>query len=180
MKRLVLLIISTLICGVVFMSCDKQSTIDDYADWTNKMVELHEHNQNKISITEGIWGTLVQREGDCMPGIIGEVRPNPCKLFPVKREILIYEYTKWNEAMLSDNSFVFYAKVYTKLVAKTMPDNEGFFQLKLKPGKYSVFVKEKGLLYANSGDGQGGIAPIIVEHSKISELNWLQINYASD
>ena len=179
MKKLFLMIIPALICGV-FVSCDKQSTVNDFTDWTNKPVELRDHNRNKISVTEGICGTLVQREGDCMPGIIGEVRPNPCKLFPVKREILIYEYTKWNEAVLSNNSFVFFEKVHTKLIAKTMSDNEGFFEVKIEPGKYSVFAKEKGLLYANLGDGQGGIAPITVESSKTSEINWLQINYAYD
>jgi hypothetical protein len=140
--------------------------------------EKEEDNQNKIRITEGIWGTLLQREGDCMPG--GEVRPNPCKIFPVKREVWVYEYAIFDkDVVLSDDSFVFFKKVNTQFVAKTISDKEGFFELALKPGKYSVFIKERGLLYASSGDGQGGISPVIVEPSKVSEHN-LEINYAYD
>jgi len=180
MNRVVLLIISALICGMATVSCDNQSAIDNYGDWTNKTQALREHNQKKISVMEGIWGTLVQREGNCMPGAVDETMPNSCRLFPVKREIWIYEYTVWNEAVSSSHSPVFFENVHTKLIAKVKSDNEGFFEVKLKPGKYSVFVKEKGLLYANFGDGQGGIAPVSVELSKVLEIDWLQINYAYD
>ena len=61
----------------------------------------------------------------------------------------------------------------------TNKTEEGFFEFALEPGTYSVFVKEKGLLYASAGDGQGGINPVIIEASKVSEHK-LMINYASD
>jgi len=54
---------------------------------------------------------------------------------------------------------------------------QGFFELELEPRKYSVFVKEKGKLYANWGDGQGGLCPVLVESSKVSEIN-LILDYA--
>jgi hypothetical protein len=143
-------------------------------DWTNKTWELREHNKNKVSITEGIWGTLVKTEGNCMPPI----DENSCKQFPIMREIVVYEYTTFEEAIPSSDSFVFFEKVNTKLVATTTSDIEGFFQIKLKPGKYSVFVKENQLLWANLFDGYGGISPVIVESSKISEIE-LDVDYGA-
>jgi hypothetical protein len=139
----------------------RESITDDDGDWTNKMAELREHNKNKISITEGIWGTVMKRVGNCIPIVIGEGedRPSSCKYFPVKREVLIYEYTFYGYAKPSSFSLAFYEKVNTKLIARTTSDEEGFFELALKPGKYSVFVIEYGLLYASSGDGQGGKIP---------------------
>ena len=142
-------------------------------DWTNKTEELRIHNASKISIKEGIWGTLVKTEGDCMPAIDWE--NTTCKQFPVKREILIYEYTKINETR---HEFTKFLEVYTKLVATATCDEEGFFELALESGKYSVFVREGGYLYANSFDGQGGISSITVESSKVSE-EFLNLNYAS-
>jgi len=145
----------------------------DKIDWTNKTRELCIHNEKKISITEGIWGTLVKTEGNCMPIIDWE--NTTCKQYPVKREILVYEYTKMNETRHDEGAKFF--EVYTKLVATTTCDEEGFFELVLKPGKYSVFVNEGEYLYANLFDGQGGIMPITIELSKVSEF-FLNLDYA--
>jgi hypothetical protein len=140
---------------------------DNY-DWTNKTDDLYKHNEKKISITEGIWGTLIQREGNWMPGADGNR-----KEFPAQRKVAVYEYTTVEEIKGYPTS----CEVFTKLIATTTCDKEGFYELKLKPGRYSVFLKEKGKLYANSGDGDGGINPVIVETSKVSEMN-LVIDYA--
>ena len=142
-------------------------------DWTNKTEALCLHNKNKISITEGIWGTLVKTEGNCMPVIDWE--NTTCKQYPVKREILIYEYTTMNETR---HEFTKFFEINTKLVATTTCDEDGFFELALEPGKYSVFVREEEFLYANLFDGHGGIMPVAVESSKVSE-SFLDLNYAS-
>ena len=142
-------------------------------NWMNNIVELNKHNENKISITEGIWGTVILREGDCMPGVVGR-----CFYYPVKREVLVYEYTKLNETVQLSTS-PFYSEVFTKLIATTICDEEGFFEIGLAPGKYSVFVKEKLYLYSNLFDGSGGIYPAIVETSAVTNHN-MWINYASD
>jgi len=133
------------------------------------------HNKGKISITEGIWGTLVRTEGNCMPFVGGGY--SSCKQYPVQREIEIYEYTTWDETRHSSNVSSFFEKVYTKRVATVTCDLEGFFELKLSPGKYSVFVKEQLLLYAKLSDGYGGINPITIESGKVSEVI-LNIDYA--
>jgi hypothetical protein len=135
-------------------------------DWTNKTDELHIHNENKISITEGIWGTLVKTEGNCMPVVDFDYENRTCKQYPVKREILVYEYTKMQDTHSENKMFL---EIYTKQIATTTCDEEGFFEFALESGKYSIFVREGSYLYANSFDGQGGIVPIIVESSKVSE-----------
>ena len=164
------MIISALICGAIFIGCDKAENSED---WTNKSADLLEYNKNKVSIIQGVCGTLVKTEGNCMP-VVGE--NSTCKQFPVKREIVVYEYTKMNETTQSSISSVFFEKVNTMMIATIISDKEGFFQLELQPGKYSIFVKENNLLFANGFDGQGGIMPVIVERSKISEII-LDMNY---
>ena len=139
-------------------------------DWTNKTNELRIHNENKISITEGVWGTLVKTEGDCMP----VVDFNFCKQYPVKREIVIYEYTNFNETRHEVTKFF---EIYTKLVVTTICDEEGFFEFALEPGKYSVFIREGEYLYANLFEGDGGIESITVESSNVSE-KFLNLDYA--
>lgn len=148
---------------LLLFACQK----DNY-DWTNKIDRLYKHNEKKISITEGIWGTLIQREGNWMPGANG----NPLE-FPAQREIAVYEYTTINQI----NGHPTSCEVLTKLISTTTCDKEGFYELKLKPGKYSVFLKEKGKLYANGGDSYGGLNSVIVETSKVSKMN-LVIDYA--
>ena len=176
MKRLVLMIVVTLIWGMVLTSCSNETT-DDCENCNDTIEEPEEPEvpNEKITITEGIWGTIVQREGNCRPPI-----QNTCKIFPVEREIWVYEYARRDkDAFRLEGSFKFFIKVNTELIAKTTSDEEGFFELALKPGKYSVFVLEKGLLYASISDGQGGIMPISVEPYKVSKYN-LAINYALD
>jgi len=169
MKRIIFMIIPALICGIVFISCN-----DDYV---NNTEELRKHNKKKISIIEGIWGTLVQTEGNCMPGVYGGIygKNKSCKQYPIQREIMVYEYTTWEETEYSYPPF--FEKVYTKLIATTTCDKDGFFEFELKPGQYSVFIKENEFLYAKSYYGQG-IMPVTVETSKISEIN-LNLDYAS-
>ena len=168
MKKIVILLS---LVALFTVSCEKNEHQETNI-WTNETEKLCIHNESKINITEGIWGTLVKTEGNCMPVV--DYENGTCKQYPVKREIVIYEYTKMNETKHEVTKFF---EVYTKLVATTTCDEEGFFELVLEPGKYSVFVREGGYLYANLFDGQGGIVPVTVEPSKVSEI-FLNLDYA--
>ena len=55
-------------------------------------------------------------------------------------------------------------------VASVKADKNGKYRLRLKPGKYSVFIKEKGKLYANRFD-DGGINPIEVKKGRFSKMD---------
>lgn len=54
------------------------------------------------------------------------------------------------------------------LVKQVNTDSEGFFQVVLAPGTYSVFIVVSDNIYANSGDGQGGINPLTVVHGAVT------------
>lgn len=143
------------------------------SQWTNNIEALIIHNDAKITISEGIAGTLTLMEGNCMP-VIG---PNStCKEYPVKRRIRIYDYTLMSQTT-NDGATVF-SQVFTDLKATADCDSEGFYQVKMLPGKYSLFIEEKGKLYANGLDGDGGINSLVVQPDNVSRAN-LKIIYAS-
>ena len=59
----------------------------------------------------------------------------------------------------SDNSPVFFDSFNSPLIAQVNADENGFFQINIPSGHYSIAVIENGKLYANSLDGQGGLNP---------------------
>ncbi|MBO9703443.1 MAG: hypothetical protein J7604_24755 [Sporocytophaga sp.] len=167
MKALNIIIFSLVLISIV--SCKKDPSI--YSLWTNKIEELKIHNQGKVTITKGIYGTLTLTEGNCMPAIGG--KNTSCIAYPVKRKVRIYEYTQEKDA---EGSYPFYKKVNTKLIATGYTDDEGFFQFQLQPSQYSIFIEEKGKLYASGSDWTGGLNPFTVS-SGIEEIN-LNLMYA--
>ncbi|MBS4042206.1 MAG: hypothetical protein KGZ59_05245 [Chitinophagaceae bacterium] len=110
-------------------------------------------NATKVTITNGIWGTVSSMEGNCMP----PTNPTYCKHCPVKRTIQVYQYTLQNQATPYGNSGVFFDSFSTALVAQTTADDDGFFQMNLPAGHYTIAIIENGKLYANGSDGFGGI-----------------------
>ena len=146
--------------------------------WFNNIEALYRHNEAKKTITQGIWGTLIQREGDCMPSTF----PDVCMHFPAQREILVYELTTEEQVVHDGSLRYFYSEIYTKLVAVTVSDDEGFYELALEPGHYSVFVREKELLFACQILFEDRtINPVEIEPSKVTEMgHYFRINYATD
>src|SRR3546814_18096715 len=59
----------------------------------------------------------------------------------------------------------------TKLVTKVESDKDGFFQVKLKPGKYSMFIEEDGRLYANLTGRNGEILASTVDSGWVTLTN---------
>lgn len=159
------------LASLLFFSCKKNDDASDSHFWTNRIEELREHNKNKITIVEGVWGTLTRVEGNCMPVHYPE---SSCKQYPVKRVVEIYEYTTLEQA---DYIFPSFFDVKTKLIKKTTCDEDGFFEVQLGPGRYSLFIREEGRLYARLFDGDGGINSFIVEPSTTSESNQ-KLDYA--
>jgi hypothetical protein len=118
---------------------------------------------------QGILGQVLWFEGNQMPGFDRE--PDPGK--GIAREIHIYELTKQSQASASD---MFFDKIQTKRIAIAKSDDEGFFNISLAPGSYSVFVKEESGLFANLFDGDNHIYPVVVEAGKYNELV-ISVNY---
>ncbi|AKD03502.1 hypothetical protein POKO110462_06080 [Pontibacter korlensis] len=156
---------------LAFSGCSKEDEPEITSQWVNNTERLLLLNQDKVTITEGVAGTLTLIEGNCMP-IIDE--NSTCKEYPVKRSIKIYPYTTIQDVEQHDQK---YYTINARPILTVSSDAEGFYQAKLPAGTYSVFVVEDGKLYANGIDGQGGINPVLVEPNKVSNFN-LRLDYA--
>jgi hypothetical protein len=170
MKTTIFLSTLYLVFGV--FACTKGEDVQPDINWTNRVTQLFEHNDHKLSISEGIAGTLLMRDGDCMPGGVS----NSCREYPVGRKIRIYEAVGLSQAEAGENGL--YNKINARLIATISTDNEGFFQYAVQPGMYSLFIEEKGKLYANGSDGRF-INPVNVQAGTVGKTN-LRINYATD
>lgn len=127
--------------------------------------------QEKITISEGVWGNVWFWEGDFMPG------PGPAPggtITPVVREVLVYEATGLESVDRVNGAF--YSAIHTRFLTSVLSDEEGFYQVALPPGKYSFFTREEGLYYASSGDGQGHIQPATVLPGSVTKLR-IDITY---
>lgn len=151
----------------VIVACKKDSS-NGVRIWENEQ-ELYVFNSKKISIATGMAGTLIQREGNCMPVI----EEGACRFFPVKRSIQFYDFTTQDD--VEGNGPLFNA-VNTQLRGEIEPDADGFYQLALDTGTYSVFIYENGKYYANSYS-RGGIYPVDVKTDSVSQSN-LVLDYA--
>ena len=72
---------------------------------------------------------------------------------------------------------VIFKSIYGKELAKVSTNKEGFFKVRLLPGKYSVLMAKDSLsLYSNIQDGEGFVNPYQFEKGKRYKLkliaNW--------
>ena len=153
-----------------------QQGADRIIPWLNNIEALKKHNQSKVSISQGVWGTITLREGECSP------TSRRCRQFPVQREVCIYELIRVDQ--IDDYVSFVSSEIEKYIVATTTCDEEGFFELELEPGYYSMFVREKGALnpeFPDYGLPEIGIVagiPVIVTLG-VSYAE-LRINYAPE
>lgn len=125
--------------------------------------KLKEYNQRKMTIEQGVSGTVFFEEGNCMPP-----RGDSCRTYPVIRTVRIYAFTTEKEAA-GDGPF--YSGVSTQLIATATSDKDGFYQAALSPGKYSLFIEEDSLLYANQTDQKGGILVAVIDSGWVTMIH---------
>jgi hypothetical protein len=141
----------------ILNSCDESPTENEF--------KYPPDNEHRVTISQGVWGNVWFWEGNFMPVI----DPNYAKITPVVRDIYIYEATTdSNVQYLNGNFGTFITKINSNLITTIHSDNDGFFQISLSPGKYSFFVKEDTLFYANEWDGEGHILSAIVTENNVS------------
>jgi hypothetical protein len=145
----------TMMMVSLMTACDKNDSPAVGCD----MNQVYTTNATKVTITNGLWGTVSNTEGNCMP-MVGP--GSTCKTCPVQRVVKIYPYTLRSQATVSGSSVVFFDSFNTTLVAETTADANGFYQVNLPAGTYSVAIVEDGKLYVNSFDGAGGLNPVTV------------------
>jgi len=127
-------------------------------------------NNDQVTINEGVWGNVWFWEGNFMPSTDG---PSGGKITPVKRVIYAYKATQYDE--VEPGNGIFFNKINTELVAVTVSRTNGFYQILLPPGKYSFFVKENDMYYANGADNEH-IQPAIVVENEVTKRQ-IDINY---
>lgn len=121
------------------------------------------------TLNQGIKGQVLWLEGNFMPGPGQDKKGEP-----VVREIYIYSVI--NKAEMKEKGNQLYEMPNQKPIAITESDENGIFEVVLPAGKYSVFTKEAGGLFANLFDGQMNLNPVDVEKGKFTEVD-IKINY---
>jgi hypothetical protein len=141
-------------------SCDKNDAPPGIPNTAAcDMTAIYAANEKKVTVDEGVWGTIAFMQGNCMP-MIGL---SPISSCPVKRTVRFYGYTLRGQAVPVQNSLSFFESFSTPLMAAVETDANGFFQLQLPAGTYTVVTVEDGKLYASDSDGQGGLNPVKYE-----------------
>jgi hypothetical protein len=109
-----------------------------------------------VAQKQGLKGQVFWVSGNQMPGPESMLSPNQGAV----REILIYELTSFKDVTQVGP---FFRDIKTKMVASVTSRPDGTFKVKLMPGAYSVFTKEKNGLYANLFDDRNNINPVNIK-----------------
>ena len=126
----------------------------------------------KYSISQGVFGRVVWVQGNMMPSPDLPVNGNEK---PAQKTIKIYEHTSFSQV---NGEAPLFTNVKTKLIKTLKSDENGYYQAKLLPGKYSIFTAEEdgGKLFANSFDGEGLISAFEVKPNEVVTFD-IKINY---
>ena len=135
-------------------------------------VPLPPGNENKITIKQGVWGNVWFWEGNFMPG--PDVSSYHGTITPAIRDIYIYEATHFSEVELIDNIFI--QRINSRLIKKVTSDKDGFFEISLEPGVYSIFAKEDSVFWGNERNGVGILMPAEVDTNSVVKRQ-ININY---
>ncbi len=97
-------------------------------------------NHELVTITQGIWGNVWFWEGNFQPFGWGNITP-------VQRTIYFYQLTRYDSVEPATGTW--YVRVHSLVVDSAISGTNGFYQITMPPGEYSVFVREDTLYYAN-------------------------------
>ena len=119
--------------------------------------------------TATLSGTVMMREGNCMPPI----NPTSCVVSTPSRAVYLFPVQYFDES-----SHVFPTTVDASPVAKTTSDAQGRYSMQAPPGRWSVLVEDEGHLYAWSYestddaidsvelvDGGTSVRDIMIDHA---------------
>lgn len=129
------------------------------------MMLITQPGLEKRQLKQGLAGYLLELKGNQMPA---PGRP-ASKGRPVIREVYIYRPSK---AANAKGNGTLFSEIDTKLIAKTASDSNGYYQVKLAPGKYSVFIKEANQYYANETDGDGYISLVEIKAGELTKKDF--------
>lgn len=113
-----------------------------------------------------------------LQGYVNEVRGNqmpspdesrPGKI-PVNTTVYVHALTNIKDTRYREPGK--YLNIATPLITTVTTDSAGYFKIQLPPGKYSLFVKVDGLLYATLQDGDGNIFPVEIKKRKTTKTEF--------
>ena len=121
------------------------------------------------TITQGIYGTVVERWGDWQPHPGSTVSAGET---PISNDIYVYEYTTLsdlNSLSYDENGILRFPidSMPHPLVSTTTSASNGFYQIQLPTGSYSVLLLENGMLYSYGIDSQGGLMPVTIDSGQV-------------
>ncbi len=126
--------------------------------------------RDQVTITQGIWGNVWFWEGDFMPST--DPGGSGGRITPVIREVFVHAATTYDSVGTSPIWGTFYSRILTTCIAQSRSNATGFFEVSLPPGKYSIFVKEDTLYYANGSDSEGHIMPSRVFADSVTKVQF--------
>ena len=120
------------------------------------------------TINQGIYGKVTLYTGNCMPiacsGLDCFFSKSSCKTSSVSRTIYI------REPVTIEAMEIMYLKNKTTLVKTIESSNNGFYQIELPPGTYSIFVEDESKEYCTGFGGQGEVCQITIGN-EVREYN---------
>jgi hypothetical protein len=128
--------------------------------------------REKVTVDEGVFGLVLYWQGD-FRGICAQGR-----ITKVATRLHFYEPTQQNQTtILSLEGF--YSEINTPRIGTTNSDEDGFFEIELEPGTYSVFAEDtdEGIFYSFGLDDSGIINPVTVHADSVSAF---QFNFVFD
>jgi len=144
-----------------------------------------DHGDNEAltpEIHQGLYGKVKLISGNCMPGAVGFadqilwmlwMKKDDCASVYVSRTIYVREPV-WKKTTDS----VYLTGEKANLVKQVTSNSDGYYEIELPPGTYSVFVEDNGKEYCSRADMQGVRCPITigtgtVQHTvKIDHAVW--------
>lgn len=163
MKHDVGRISAIIVCILVVLSCDKG------LEQSSRSRDRYPPNtRDQVTIAQGAWGNVWFWEGDFMPFGWGNITP-------VIRKVYAYQLT--NLQQVDQVPYTpFYRRILSQVVDSAFSNSTGFFQISLPPGRYSFFVKEDSLFYANGYDGSGNILSATIKKDSVTQVQ-IDIDY---
>lgn len=123
--------------------------------------------------SSGIKGHVYFVSGNRMPS------PDEPQAAPkgIKTKLFVYKLTNLGEVQ-KEGSSAFYKSISTELVKEITTNDDGSYKIKLKPGRYSLFVKKDDLFYSNLFDAENNIHPVEVIKGKMTRDDF-QVDYGA-
>lgn len=123
--------------------------------------------REKVTIDEGVYGLTLYWQGDfrgvCSQGSITKVGTR----------LHFYEPTQQNQTtILSLEGF--YSEIRTQRIGTANSNQDGFFEIELEPGSYSVFAEDtdEGVFYSFGMNDSGIINPVVVYPDSVSAFQF--------